>query len=187
MNGIDQFVGVYSGMTSLPNDTEQKRYRAVPRRGLIASGLFQTYRYAAHRNRHFSADPWAAELQDHAIGILQLNASGPSYNGTAGSDRAVSAFNRSRPFQIESPSDQLACRGSDREADAHARYGEWIVPASQGQYAVAAANPDDEAALREYDGDLTGFGARWRAETSQAYEQGNQGDAYAEPFHDFLP
>jgi hypothetical protein len=40
--------------------------------------------------RHFSADLWAAELQDHAIGILQLNASSPSRNRnrTAGSDRA---------------------------------------------------------------------------------------------------
>src|SRR5436189_4040234 len=75
-------------------------------RFLIASHLFQTYRYPAHCSRHFSADLWAAELQDDAIGILQLNASSPSRNGTAGPDRAVSAFNRSRPLQIEGPSDQ---------------------------------------------------------------------------------
>jgi hypothetical protein len=122
-------------------------------------------------------------LQDHAIGILQLNASSPSRNRTAGSDRAESAFNRSRATQIEGPSDQLGCRGSDREADAHARYGEWIVLASEGQHALAAADPDDEPALREYDGDLTGFGPRRRAETSYAYEQGNQGDTCR--FHDF--
>jgi hypothetical protein len=51
-----------------------------------ASHLFQTYRYRAHCSRQFSAGLWAAELQDHAIGILQLNASSPGRNGTAGSD-----------------------------------------------------------------------------------------------------
>jgi hypothetical protein len=39
-----------------------------------------------------SADLRAAELQDHAIGVLQLNASSPSRKGTAGADRAVRAF-----------------------------------------------------------------------------------------------
>ena len=38
--------------------------------------------------------------------------------------------------------------------------------ASEGQHALAAADPDDEPALREYDGDLTGFGPRRRAETT---------------------
>jgi hypothetical protein len=61
------------------------------------------------------------------------------------------------------------------------------VLASEGQHALAAADPDDEPAFREYDGDLTGFGPRRRAETSYAYEQGNQGDVYAELFHDFFP
>ena len=88
-----------------PNDTAQIRPRRAAR--LIASHLFQTYRYPAHCSRHFSADLWAAELQDHAIGILQLNASSPSRDRTAGSDRAVSAFNRSRPSQIEGPSASL--------------------------------------------------------------------------------
>jgi formate dehydrogenase subunit delta len=148
--------------------------------------LFQTDRYPAHCSRHFSADLWTAELQDHAIGILQLNASSPCRNRTAGSDRAVSAFNRSRATQIEGPSDQLGCRGSDREADAHARCGEWIALASEGQHALAAADPDDESAFREHDGNLTGFGPRGRAETSYACEQGNQGDVYAELFHDFF-
>jgi hypothetical protein len=118
---------------------------------------------------------------------LQLNASSPSRKGTAGSDRAVTTFDRSRPSQIEGPSDQLGCRGSDREANAHARNGEWIVPASKGQHALAATDPDDEPALREYDGDPAGFGPRWRAETSHAREQSNQGDAHAKLFHDFLP
>src|SRR5204863_2539167 len=122
-----------------------------------------------------------------AIGILQLNASSPSRNGTAGPDRAVSAFNRSRPLQIEGPSDQSSCRGSDREADAHARHGEWIALVSEDQHALAAADPDDEPAFRKYDGDLTGFGRRWRAETSHAYEQGNQRDVYAKLFHDLFP
>jgi hypothetical protein len=35
--------------------------------------------------------PWAAVLQDDAIGILQLNTSSPSRKGAAGPDRAVSA------------------------------------------------------------------------------------------------
>src|SRR5215207_2402515 len=95
-------------LTSAQRSTAWRRWYSGA--GLIASHLFQTDRYAAHCSRHFSADPWAAELQDHAIGILQLNASGPSRNGTADSDRAVSAFNRSRPSQIEGPSDQLRAR-----------------------------------------------------------------------------
>ena len=86
--------------------------------------------------------------------------SSPSSNGTAGSDRAVSAFNRGRPVQIEGPSDQPSCRGSDREADAHARCGERIVLAPEGQHALAAADPDNELAFREYDDDVTGLGAR---------------------------
>jgi hypothetical protein len=58
------------------------------------------------------------------------------------------------------------------------------VLAPQSQHALAAADPDDEPAFREYDDDVTGFGRRWRAETSHAYEQGNQGDDYAKLFHD---
>src|SRR5258708_2916935 len=113
--GIDQPAGVCSGITFFADNTEQtdtEQIRRAPRRP-IASPLFKTYRYPAHCSRHFSADLWAAELQDHAIGILQLNAPSPSRNGTAGSDRAVSAFNRNRPFQIEGVSDQLSCRVSD--------------------------------------------------------------------------
>jgi hypothetical protein len=163
-----------------------KRPGRAARRGLIASHLFQTYRYPAHCSRHFSADLWAAELQDHAIGILQLNASSPSRNRTAGSDRAVSAFKRSWAIQIEGPSNQLSCRGSDREADAHTRDSEWIALASEGQHALAAADPDDESAFREHDGNLTGFGPRWRAKTSYAYEQDNHGDFYTKLSHDFL-
>ena len=155
-------------------DSSHRTQSGAAVRQFIAKS-FQTYRYPAHCRRHFSADLWAAELQDHAIGILQLNASSPSRNGPAGSDRAVSAFNRSRPCQIKGPSDELRCRSTDRKSDAHARYGEWIALASQDQHALAAADSDDEPAFREYDGDLTGFGPRWRAETSHAYEQGNQG------------
>jgi len=161
--------------------------RRVRVRGPIASHLFQTYGYSAHCSRHFSADLRAAKLEDHTIGILQLDASSPSRQGTAGSDRAVTAFNRSRPSQIQGPSGEPGCRGSDREADAHARYGEWIAFASEGQHALAAADPDDEPAFREYDRDPAGFGPRWRAEASHAHEQGNQSDAYAKFFHDFFP
>src|SRR5207245_1316508 len=86
--------------TSLPSADMsqrcQKETRAPHQTISIRSDLFQTYRYPAHCSRHFSADLWAAELQDHAIGILQLNASSPSRNRTTGSDRAESAFNRSR-------------------------------------------------------------------------------------------
>jgi hypothetical protein len=117
-------------------------------------------------------------LQDYAIGILQLNASSPSRNGPASSDRAVSAFNRSRSFQVKGPPDELRCRSTDRKPDAHTRYGEWIALASEDQHALAAADSDDEPALREYDGDLTGFSPRWCAESSHAYEQGNQGRVY---------
>jgi hypothetical protein len=162
-----------------------KRPGRAARRGLIASHLFEANRYPTHCSRHFSADLWAAELQDHAIGILQLNACSSSRNRTTGSDRAVSAFKRCRAIQVEGLSDQLGCRGSDREADVHARYGEWIALASEGQHALATADSDNEPAFREHNGDLTGFGPRWRAETS-AYEQGNQGDVYAKLFHDFF-
>ena len=160
---------------------------SAPRRILSASHLFQTYRYPAHCSRHFGADPWAVELQDHAIGILQLNGSRSGYNGPASSDRAESAFNRSRTSQVEGPSDQPGCRGSDREADAHARYSERILLASQGQHAFTATDSDDEPAFGEYDGDMTGFGPRWRAEASYACEQGHQGDVYANFFHDGFP
>ena len=115
--------------------------------GMITSHLFQTDRYPAHCSRHLSADLWAAELQDHAIGILQLNAGSPSNNCTTSSDRAVRAFKRSRAIQVEGLSDQLGCRGSDREADVHARYGERVALASEGQHALAAADPDDEPPL----------------------------------------
>jgi hypothetical protein len=36
----------------------------------FVSHLFEMDRYSADCSRHFSADLWAAELQDHAIGIL---------------------------------------------------------------------------------------------------------------------
>jgi hypothetical protein len=44
---------------------------------------------APHRSRHFSADLRATKLQNHAIGVLQLNASSASRNGPTGSDSAV--------------------------------------------------------------------------------------------------
>jgi hypothetical protein len=46
----------------------------------------------------------------------------------------------------------------------------------KGQYTLAAADIDDEPTFREHDGNLTGFGPRWRAKNGSAYEQGNQGD-----------
>jgi len=61
-------------------ETILSRSGLAARRGLIASHLFQTYRYPAHCSRHLSADLWAAELQDHASGILQLNASLTSFS-----------------------------------------------------------------------------------------------------------
>src|SRR5947207_35588 len=108
--------------------------------------------------------PGTAQLQDHAIGVLQLNASRASRNGTPGSDSAVRAFDRSWSLQIEGPSNKLGCRGSDREADAHARYGERIALASQDQHAFAAADSDDEPTLGEDDRDLAGFSSGWRTD-----------------------
>jgi hypothetical protein len=49
------------------------------------------------------------------------------------------------------------------------------VLASEGQHALAAPDPEDEPAFREYDHDLTGFGPQGRAETSHAHEQGKPG------------
>jgi hypothetical protein len=57
----------------------------------------------------------------------------------------------------------------------------------EDQHALAAADPDDEPASREYHGNLTGFGPRWRAETSHACEQGNHGDVNAKLFHERFP
>ncbi|MBR1331028.1 hypothetical protein JQ556_35115 [Bradyrhizobium ottawaense] len=51
---------------------------ADPARSLIASPLFQTHRYPAYCSRNFGANLWAAELQDHAIGISQLDAPAPA-------------------------------------------------------------------------------------------------------------
>ena len=139
--------------------------------------MLQTYRYPADCSRHLSADLRAAELQDHAIGVLQLNASSAGRDRAAGSDRAVRAFDRSWPLQIERSSNKLGGRGSDREADAHARYGERIALASEDQHALAAPDSDDESALGEYDRDLAGFSPRWRTDASYAQEQCNQSNA----------
>ena len=92
-------------------------------------------------------------------------------NGAAGSDRAVSTFNRSRSCQIKGPSDELRCRGTDCKTDAHARYREWIAIASVDQHALAAANSENEPAFREYHGDLTGFSPRWCAKSGYADKQ----------------
>jgi hypothetical protein len=124
-------------------------------------------------------------LQDHAIGILQLNASRASRNGTAGSDRAIRAFDRTWSSQIEGSSNKLGGRGADREADAHTRYAERIAPASEDQYTIAAADSDNEAALGKDNRDPAGFGMQWRTDTSHACEQGNQGDACTKSSHDF--
>ena len=48
-------------------------------------------RDAAYRRRHFGADPWTTELQDHAIGVLQLHAAGPRSNRTARTARRIAA------------------------------------------------------------------------------------------------
>src|SRR4051794_28834470 len=101
----------------------------------IASDLFQTYRYPTDRSRHFSADLRAAELQHHAIAVLQLHSPSASRDGAAGSDGAIRALDRSRPPQVERMSNELGGGGSDREADAHARYGERILLASEHQHA----------------------------------------------------
>ena len=55
------------------------------------------------------------------------------------------------------------------------------------EHALAATDSDDEPALGEDDGNLAGFGSRWRAEASHAHEQGNQGNAYTKLFHDVFP
>ena len=44
---------------------------------------------AAHGGRQFHADLWAAELQDDAIAVLQLNATGSGRNGAARADHGV--------------------------------------------------------------------------------------------------
>lgn len=80
---------------SLAYDREQNRSEHVRARP-VTSHLFQPYRHSAHCSRQFSADLWATELQDHPIGILQLNAPSTRRNGTAGSDRIISPFNGSR-------------------------------------------------------------------------------------------
>src|SRR4051794_24536854 len=49
--------------------------KAAPRCATFIAKLFQTYRHAPHGRGHFSADLWTAKLQDHAIGVLQLNTS----------------------------------------------------------------------------------------------------------------
>ena len=136
--------------------------------GSIASGLFKPDSYAANCSRHFGANLGAAKLQDYAVGILQLNPCCPGRNRTASSDRAVTAFKRSQVVQIEGPSNQLGCRGSDRKADIHARNGKWIALSFEGKYAFATADPDDESPFCEHDGNLAGFGPRWRAKTSYA-------------------
>src|SRR6266852_7627908 len=71
--GIDQLVGVCSGTT--PNDAEQIR----PRRAMRPDRITPISNVPLPRPLQptLQRRPWAAELQDHAIGILQLNASSP--------------------------------------------------------------------------------------------------------------
>jgi hypothetical protein len=45
-------------------------------------GLFELYRDAANRGRHFRADLWAAELKNDAIAGMQLDCAGTRRNGT---------------------------------------------------------------------------------------------------------
>jgi hypothetical protein len=59
-----------------------------------------------NRSRHFSADLWATKLQNRAIGVLQLNASSASRNGTTAPIRCISLGSKLAP-QIERPPDEL--------------------------------------------------------------------------------
>jgi hypothetical protein len=115
-----------------------------------------------------------------------LNASRTSGNGTTGSGGGVRAFDRSRSLQIEGPSNKFGGRGSDRKADAHARYGKWIALASEHEHALAASDSDNEPALGEDDCNLAGFSSGWSTDASHAHDQGNQGSAYAKLFHAFF-
>ena len=78
----------------------------------------------------------------------------------AGKTPGGEAFDRSRFLQIEGSSNKLGGRGPDREADAHARYGERIALAAQHQHALTAADSDDEPALGKDNRNLAGFRSR---------------------------
>src|SRR5260370_20654413 len=144
-------------MDSLQSDIERSRGHAPA--WPVASRLLQSDGDAGHGGRKFNPELGAAELQDHSVGVLQLNASGATGERATGTDGAVGALNGRRPPQIESPSNKLGGRGPDRKADAHARDGERITLASQDQYDFASSDPDDEPAVREYAGDRTGSAA----------------------------
>ena len=47
---------------------------------------------------------------------------------------------------------------------------------SARKVALMASGGSSRNDFREHDGNLSGFGPRWRAKTSSTYEQGNQGD-----------
>src|SRR5258708_9632188 len=166
-------------MNSLQSDIERSRGHAAA--WPVASRLLQSDGDAGHGGRKFDPDLGAAELQDHAVGVLQLNARGATGERATGTDSAVGALNGRRPPQIESPSNKLGGRGPDRKADAHARAGERITLDSQHQHALASSDPDDEPAFREYDGDLTGFGPRCRDKPGRAGQSQQRNDSQTYP------
>src|SRR5690242_2725940 len=100
------------------------------------------------------------QLQNDALLVLQLHATGARRQRTARSDGAVGTRNVAWTADIEGTSDQFGGRCSNGEAHAHARYIEGVVVAAEGQHAFAATNADDEPALGENHADRTGFSLR---------------------------
>ena len=85
-----------------------------------ASRLLQAYADAGHGRRKFDPDLGAAELQDHAIGVPQPNASGAAGKCATGADRTVGAFNGLGAPQVEGLSNELGGLGANRGAHTHA-------------------------------------------------------------------
>src|SRR5258708_29721541 len=112
-------------MNSLQSDIERSRGHAAA--WPVASRLLQSDGDAGHGGRKFDPDLGAAELQDHAIGVLQLNPSGATGERATGTNGAVVGLNRRRPPQVEGPSNNLGGRGPARKPDPHARVRQWLM------------------------------------------------------------
>src|SRR5258705_1834991 len=103
--------------------------------------------------RQFHANLWTAELQDDAVGILQLHAAGSGRKSAAGAGSAIVPGNVSGTPQVHGPADQLGGRCANGEADAGSRNRERIVSAAECQHTLATSDANDEPAFGEHDAD----------------------------------
>ena len=129
--------------------------------------LLHSDRYTAHGGRQLGADPTTTELQDDAIGVLQLRAPCAAGDRTARAGYDIAAGKIAGASQVQRPAHELTCGGADRKAQAHARNREGILLPTKGKYTLAATDIDDKTALGKYDAHPAGVSEGCRCKTRQ--------------------